>query len=89
MKPVAGLTAAILIEVARISYGRDPVFETNAVGQASRKERIAWAINRAKRLQEAVEKDDINWDWEREESIEREKRLKKGVLSKPPHRSRL
>lgn len=73
-KPVAGLTASIILEVATIGYGREPVgFEVDAFGQANRRERIAYAINRVKKLQEAAQREKVQWDWEREERTERAK----------------
>jgi len=78
-KPVAGLTASIMLKVATIGYGHQPVgFEVDALGQANRRERIAYAINRVEKLQEAVQREKTRWDWEREERKEREKRLKRG-----------
>lgn len=78
-KPVAGLTASIMLEVATIGYGHQPVgFEIDALGQANRRERIAYAINRVGKLQEAVGREKTGWDWEREERKEREKRLRRG-----------
>lgn len=78
-KPVAGLTASIMLEVATIGYGHQPVgFEVNVSGQANRRERIAYAINRVNKLQEAVGREKTRWDWEREERKEREKRSRRG-----------
>ncbi|PVF98333.1 hypothetical protein CPB86DRAFT_784963 [Serendipita vermifera] len=76
MKPIAGLTASILLEVAQIGYGVAPNgFEVDAPGQAGRKERIAWEMNRTKKFMDAVKREGIHWDWEREERKEREKRM--------------
>lgn len=78
-KPVAGLTASIMLEVATIGYGRQPVdFEVDTFGQANRRERIAYAINRVEKLQEAVRRERTGWDWEREERKERAKRSRWG-----------
>jgi hypothetical protein len=64
-----------MLEVAAIGYGHQPVgFEVDALGQANRRERIAYAINRVERLQEAVRREKTGWDWEREERKERGKR---------------
>lgn len=74
-KPIAGLTASILLEVAQIGYGRAPEgFEADAPGQAGRRERIAWEMNRSKRFTEALKREGIRWDWKKEERREREKR---------------
>lgn len=76
MKPIAGLTASILLEVAQIGYGVSPEgFEADAPGQAGRRERIAWEINRSTRFIDAVKREGIRWDWKREERKERQKRL--------------
>ena len=78
-KPVAGLTASIMLEVATIGYGHQPVgFEIDGLGQANRRERIAYAINRVKTLQEAVRREKTRWDWEQEEQKECEKRSRRG-----------
>ena len=78
-KPVAGLTASIMLEVATIGYGRQPAdFEVDALGQANRRERIAYAINHVEKLQEAIRREKTGWDWEREERKEREKRSRRG-----------
>lgn len=77
-KPIAGLTASIMLEVVTIGYGHQPVgFEVDALGQANRRERIAYAINRVGTLQEAVREEKARWDWEREEQKEREKRSRR------------
>ena len=74
-KPVAGLTASIVLEVAMIGYGRKPAgFEVDAPGQANRRERIGYGINRVEKLQEAVRMDKTRWDWEREERKQRSRR---------------
>jgi peroxisomal coenzyme A diphosphatase NUDT7 len=74
-KPIAGLTASILLEVAQIGYGRVPEgFEIDAPGQAGRRERIAWEMNRSKRFIEALKREGVRWDWKKEESRERHKR---------------
>jgi coenzyme A diphosphatase NUDT7 len=78
-KPVTGLTASIVLEVAMIGYRRKPVgFEVNALGQANRRERIAYAINRVEKLQEAVEKEKTQWDWGQEQRKEFAKRSRRG-----------
>ncbi|KAI0355435.1 hypothetical protein OH77DRAFT_1424933 [Trametes cingulata] len=43
-KPIFGLTAAILIKVATIGYGREPDFEPYAPGQPTTQQRIAHAL---------------------------------------------
>ena len=75
-KPIAGLTASILLEVAQIGYGVAPEgFEVDAVGQASRRERIAWELSRAERFVEALKREEIHYNWKKEEKRERDKRL--------------
>lgn len=77
-KPITGLTAAILLEVAQIGYGRSPAgFEGDAPGQASRRERIAYAINRDKVLGDAARAEGEGWDWVREEAKQVGRRLRK------------
>ncbi|TRM67761.1 NUDIX hydrolase domain-like protein [Schizophyllum amplum] len=44
IKPVFGLTAAILIHAASIGYGRAPDFEVNPPHAPSWRERIEWAL---------------------------------------------
>jgi coenzyme A diphosphatase NUDT7 len=74
-KPITGLTASIMLEVVTIGFGHQPVgFKVDALGQANRRERIAYAINRVEKLQEAVREEKTRWNWEREERKEREKR---------------
>lgn len=73
------MTASIMLEVATIGYGCQPVdFEVDASGQASRRERVAYAITRVKKLQEAVRREKTGWDWEREERKERAKSSRRG-----------
>lgn len=75
-KPIAGLTASILLEVAQIGYGTAPEgFEMDAPGQAGRRERIAWELSRAERFIEALKREGIRYDWTKEERRERDKRL--------------
>lgn len=77
-KPIAGLTASILLEVAQIGYGTSPNgFEVDCPGQAGRRERIAWELSRAERFIQALKKEGIRWDWSKEERREREKRLQR------------
>ncbi|KAG8763462.1 hypothetical protein FRC15_007991 [Serendipita sp. 397] len=75
MKPIAGLTASILLEVATIGYGRRPEgFDMESPGEAGRRERIAWEMNRAQRFIDALKREGIKWDWQKEERRERERR---------------
>ncbi|KAF7365932.1 Glycoside hydrolase family 5 protein [Mycena venus] len=65
IKPVFGLTAAILIHAASIAHARQPDFEVELAppeGQ-SREERIAWAIYSSPVFHEAYEAEEIKVDW--------------------------
>ena len=44
IKPIYGLTAAILIEVAAIGYAREPAFARCADGQLSMRERVERSV---------------------------------------------
>ncbi|KJA17714.1 hypothetical protein HYPSUDRAFT_90506 [Hypholoma sublateritium FD-334 SS-4] len=44
IKPVFGLTAAMMIRVATIGYAREPDFEVQAPNTPTTEERIAWAL---------------------------------------------
>ncbi|KAI0030515.1 NUDIX hydrolase domain-like protein, partial [Vararia minispora EC-137] len=44
VKPVFGLTAAILIRVAQLGFGREPEFDMYAQGQPDMRTRVAWAV---------------------------------------------
>ncbi|KAI0796437.1 NUDIX hydrolase domain-like protein [Irpex lacteus] len=61
-KPIYGLTAAILIWVAMIGYGRRPDFELFAPGQWSHEQRLAYAMKHNPILREAQKKEGINPD---------------------------
>ncbi|KAG8898843.1 hypothetical protein FRB99_007127 [Tulasnella sp. 403] len=58
MKPLVGLTAAILLCVASIGYGLPP-FDIEAPDQLSMKERIAYALSTVPILVEACKKEGI------------------------------
>ncbi|TFK23534.1 hypothetical protein FA15DRAFT_593961 [Coprinopsis marcescibilis] len=60
IKPVIGLTAAMMIRVAMIGYGRPPEFEINPPNAPSTEERIAWALLHRKVFLEACEKEGID-----------------------------
>ncbi|KAH8977073.1 NUDIX hydrolase domain-like protein [Lactarius hatsudake] len=64
VKPIFGLTAAILIRTAAIAYGHPPDFPVQARDEPEMSERVAWSLRHpAKRLEEAM----------REESFEAER----------------
>ncbi|KAH9061983.1 NUDIX hydrolase domain-like protein [Lactarius vividus] len=64
IKPIFGLTAAILIRTASIAYGYPPDFPVQARDEPELSERVAWSLRHpAKRLEEAM----------REESFEAER----------------
>ncbi|EAU82611.1 hypothetical protein CC1G_07893 [Coprinopsis cinerea okayama7 len=60
IKPVFGLTAAMLIRVATIGYGREPDFEVHPPGAPTMDERIAWALVHRKVFKDACEKEGID-----------------------------
>ncbi|KAF6751545.1 NUDIX hydrolase domain-like protein [Ephemerocybe angulata] len=60
VKPVFGLTAAMLIRTATIGYGREPSFEVHAPGSPSTEERIAWALLTRKVFVDACEKEGVD-----------------------------
>lgn len=93
-KPVTGLTAAILLEVAQIGYTAQGVpsssiaaspspvgkIVVNAPGQAGRRERIAWAILHDEGLHRAaIAESGGGYDWVREERKLRERRTSDSV----------
>lgn len=60
IKPVFGLTAAILIRVATIGYAREPDFEVHSPNEPSLEERIAWALLNRKVFKDACEKEGVD-----------------------------
>ncbi|KAI0254178.1 NUDIX hydrolase domain-like protein [Lactifluus subvellereus] len=55
IKPIYGLTAAILVRTAVVAYGRTPEFPVLARGEPEINERVAWSLRHpAKRLEEAM-----------------------------------
>jgi len=77
VKPVYGLTAAILLHTAIIGYRKDPEFNPCAPGEKSQQERIAYALCTVPMFIEAVRKDK-----EERNKFRRERRLKLGMPSK-------
>ncbi|KAI0371495.1 hypothetical protein BV20DRAFT_941868 [Pilatotrama ljubarskyi] len=61
-KPIFGLTAAILIKVATIGYGREPDFEPYAPGQPTMQQRIAHALRYDAVFREAERAEGIDPD---------------------------
>ncbi|KAI9057635.1 hypothetical protein FKP32DRAFT_1762267 [Trametes sanguinea] len=61
-KPIFGLTASILIEVASIGYGREPDFEPYAPGQPTWQQRIAHALRYDSVFREAERAEGIDPD---------------------------
>ncbi|KAI0690270.1 NUDIX hydrolase domain-like protein [Cytidiella melzeri] len=61
-KPVYGLTAAILIYVAMVGYGRNPDYELFAPDQWSHEQRLAYAMKHNEALREAQKKEGIDID---------------------------
>ncbi|KAI9448390.1 NUDIX hydrolase domain-like protein [Lactarius indigo] len=55
IKPIFGLTAAILIRTAAVAYGHPPDFPVQARDEPELSERVAWSLRHpAKRLEEAM-----------------------------------
>ncbi|KAK8847499.1 hypothetical protein IAR55_005357 [Kwoniella newhampshirensis] len=66
VKPVYGLTAAILIHAASIGYDQKPSFQLSAPGQRTMNQRIEYAIrhpNGSAALRRAVEAEGLWDDW--------------------------
>ncbi|WVQ75914.1 hypothetical protein IAR50_005549 [Cryptococcus sp. DSM 104548] len=64
VKPVYGLTAAILVKAASVGYGVDPDFAVHAPGQSSMDDRIEYEIQYGKgALRRAVESEGLAGDW--------------------------
>lgn len=92
IKPVFGLTAAILIRVAAVGYSRAPAFEVCAPGQWSMQRRIESALRwnpvfREARWKEgmAYPDEEEEWrEWRREGGVvvPQRKRKARGVLSR-------
>ncbi|KAH9899426.1 NUDIX hydrolase domain-like protein [Cubamyces lactineus] len=61
-KPIFGLTASILIEVAKIGYAREPDFEAYAPGQPTTLQRIAYALRHDPIFREAERAEGIDPD---------------------------
>ncbi|KAG8981495.1 hypothetical protein FRB90_007210, partial [Tulasnella sp. 427] len=62
VKPLSGLTAAILLRAAIIGYGGagvQPDFDFEAPDQPSMQKRIAWAMSNDPKLAEACQKEGI------------------------------
>ncbi|EPQ58856.1 hypothetical protein GLOTRDRAFT_69833 [Gloeophyllum trabeum ATCC 11539] len=62
VKPVFGLTAAILIEVATIGYAQEPEFEVEAPDQPSQFERIVCAMKYTEHFREAQREEGLDPD---------------------------
>ncbi|TEB32161.1 hypothetical protein FA13DRAFT_1754580 [Coprinellus micaceus] len=60
VKPVFGLTAAMLIRTATIGYGRQPEFEVYSLNAPTMEQRMAWALLNRKVFWEACEKEGID-----------------------------
>ncbi|ODN79561.1 hypothetical protein L202_03515 [Cryptococcus amylolentus CBS 6039] len=64
VKPVYGLTAAILIRAASVGYGVDPEFAVYAPGQSSMDDRIEYEIQHGNgALRRAIESEGLSMDW--------------------------
>jgi len=63
IKPVFGLTAAILIHAASVAHARRPEFEVGPPDGQTREERIAWSILRNRAFREAYEAEGLKVDW--------------------------
>ncbi|KZW03406.1 hypothetical protein EXIGLDRAFT_721664 [Exidia glandulosa HHB12029] len=82
VKPVYGLTSAILIHTAQIGYARPAAFEVNAPGQNSNAERIAHAMRNDPILRDAAVKEGLGriWGFEGSEGGAGRRRREKGKL---------
>ncbi|GJJ11070.1 hypothetical protein Clacol_005301 [Clathrus columnatus] len=70
VKPITGLTSAILIRVAQIGYNRDTEFEVNAPGQLSLEDRIAVALFENDVLRKACQNENIDMkEWKKRKRI--------------------
>ncbi|KZO98079.1 hypothetical protein CALVIDRAFT_53211 [Calocera viscosa TUFC12733] len=67
IKPVFGLTAAILVRAAEVGFARQPEFELYAEGQRGMRQRIEWAMRNTPRLRDAAEGEGISWHLTEEE----------------------
>jgi len=74
VKPVYGLTAAILLHTAMIGYRKDPEFSPHAPGEKSQQERIMYALRTVPVFVEAVR--------EEQQKFRRERRPKRNTPSK-------
>ncbi|KAK2465862.1 hypothetical protein APHAL10511_001503 [Amanita phalloides] len=63
IRPIIGLTAAILIRVAEIGFARSPSFEVRAPGEPTMVRRMAWAVLSKPVYREACEAEGIEVDW--------------------------
>lgn len=81
-KPIFGLTAAILIRVAIIGYGREPDFQLLAPDQRPTEERLAYALRHHAAFREAAEKEGIDPDKTPEVKGSDEARARRPVRSR-------
>ncbi|KAG7449340.1 uncharacterized protein BT62DRAFT_945529 [Guyanagaster necrorhizus] len=81
-KPVFGLTAAILIRVAMLSYAKEPDFEVEPPGAPTNEERIAWVMYSNPTFRKACETEGVAVDWESVRCIAEEV-LKRDRLPRP------
>ncbi|TXT13122.1 hypothetical protein VHUM_01523 [Vanrija humicola] len=63
VKPVYGLTAAILLHAAMVGYGEAPSFPPAAPGQRTMVQRIAWMMKRGGALPRAAEAEGLLAAW--------------------------
>ncbi|KAG7097581.1 hypothetical protein E1B28_004918 [Marasmius oreades] len=64
IKPVFGLTAAMLIHTARLGFTRDPDFEVNSPTAPTMEQRLAWAtIKEGSLIKRALLEDGTDVDW--------------------------
>ncbi|KAM6496455.1 NUDIX hydrolase domain-like protein [Amanita muscaria] len=64
IKPVIGLTAAILIRVAEVAFSRLPSFELRAPGEPTMVQRLAWAMVTRPVYRRAFEEEGMDVDWD-------------------------
>ncbi|KAL0581505.1 8-oxo-dGTP diphosphatase [Marasmius crinis-equi] len=64
IKPVFGLTAAMLIHTARIGFKKDPDFEVNPPSAPTMEQRLAWAaVKPGSLIKEALNEERARVDW--------------------------
>ncbi|KAF9477836.1 hypothetical protein BDN70DRAFT_809966 [Pholiota conissans] len=81
IKPVFGLTAAMMIRVATIGYGREPDFEVHPPNASTTTERMAWALLNRPAFRKACEEEGVDMRTAKRvvEEFMKKKRRKEGA----------